>query len=342
MKFIFTCIFISLISLQCVAFGNEIEKNRQSHELLSQQPSSEDCYLKAACGIPIDLEQLKTALERQATSGNSEAQYRLGRLLFLYFDTNRFTDETKKWLEMASNQGNRQAKLLLQIAFEKELLSKEEQKSLWALCIEEAETGSPDNQYYLGKLYALPRAGIANLINPLNKDAEKWLKLAAEQGLVQAQVSFGRLYEELCLLCPTEPDKAKIEKWYKLAADQGYADGEYHLGHYYYYSIYLMSTFSEKPNIESRNAAFKWLSAAAAKNYIPAMMDLGNYYDGSDNKKAIEWYLKAKQEAERQKDDAKLFLWSGLYYSQIAEMYLNGGHGLDKDVVQARDWYRRE
>ena len=64
------------------------------------------------------------------------------------------------------------------------------------------------------------------------KTAVKWYKLAAKQGLVDAQYTLGVLYANGQ---GVPQDYKTAVKWYKLAAEQGDVSAQFYLGHMYHY-----------------------------------------------------------------------------------------------------------
>ena len=66
----------------------------------------------------------------------------------------------------------------------------------------------------------------------LKDDAEavKWYRLAAEQGLANAQHNLGVMYDNGR---GVPQDDAEAVKWYRLAAEQGFANAQYNLGAMY-------------------------------------------------------------------------------------------------------------
>ena len=58
-------------------------------------------------------------------------------------------------------------------------------------------------------------------------EAAKWFKLAAEQGIPQAQYSLGLKYGDGDGVKQDYPESLK---WYKLAAEQSYARAQFNLG----------------------------------------------------------------------------------------------------------------
>jgi TPR repeat protein len=79
-----------------------------------------------------------------------------------------------------------------------------------------AEQGDALGQAKLASLYLLGRNGI----ELDNKQAAKWMTKAAEQGLAEAQVVLGAMYDR-GMGMPGDPKKAT--QWYEKAANQGHA-----------------------------------------------------------------------------------------------------------------------
>jgi hypothetical protein len=59
------------------------------------------------------------------------------------------------------------------------------------------------------------------------KEAVKWYRLSAEQGVAQAQYKLGWMYSN-GLGVPQ--DYKEAVKWYRLSAEQGVAQAQYNLG----------------------------------------------------------------------------------------------------------------
>ncbi|MGY6277608.1 tetratricopeptide repeat protein [Methylomonas sp. MgM2] len=90
---------------------------------------------------------------------------------------------------------------------------------LWALDTEAikqmAEQNSPLAQAKLASLYLLGREGIEKD----EKLAAMWMQKAADQGLVDAQVVMGALYDRGI---GVDADRNKATQWYEKAATQGH------------------------------------------------------------------------------------------------------------------------
>jgi uncharacterized protein len=107
----------------------------------------------------------------------------------------------------------------------------------------------------------------------------KWYRLAAEQGLADAQVVLGMVYQEGWQGRDDWHglrDYGEAAKWYRLAADQGDAWAQFKLGEMYREGQGVPQLFVE---------AHKWLSLAALRRTAavgPATRALGLNADGLD------------------------------------------------------------
>jgi len=90
---------------------------------------------------------------------------------------------------------------------------------LWALDTDGirhmAEQGNPQAQAQLASLYLLGREGVEKD----EKLAAAWMQKAADQGLIDAQVVMGALYDRGI---GVDPDRNKATQWYEKAATQGH------------------------------------------------------------------------------------------------------------------------
>lgn len=118
-----------------------------------------------------------------------------------------------------------------------------------------------------------------------------WRK-AADQGYAPAQARLGEMYDK------AEDDKEAVE-WYRKSAAQGSAAGEYGLG-----VMYAKGEGVEK----DPEQAFSYISRAAEKEYLLAMILMRELYRAGelgiavDPVKAAEWEAKVKQAEAKKKE----------------------------------------
>jgi len=152
-------------------------------------------------------------------------------------------------------------------------------------------------------------------------NAIEGLRLAAEDGIAQAQFSLGLRYENGTGVAK---DPVQAIHWFRQAAEQGYDEAQYMLGCCYNGE----DGFAQDP-IE----AAKWWQKAAAQGHADAQHCLGLSYSigqgvAKNPAEAVKWWRKA---AEKNNVDAEFFL--GLSYAE--------GLGVPKIPEQAVYWLRQ-
>jgi TPR repeat protein len=152
-------------------------------------------------------------------------------------------------------------------------------------------------------------------------NAIEGLRLAAEDGVAQAQFSLGLRYENGTGVAK---DPVQAIHWVRKAAEQGYDEAQYMLGCWYNGE----DGFAKDP-IE----AAKWWEKAAAQGHADAQHCLALSYSigqgvTKNPAEAVKWWRKA---AEKNNVDAEFFL--GLSYAE--------GLGVPKTPEQAVYWLRQ-
>lgn len=155
-------------------------------------------------------------------------------------------------------------------------------------CLEPAEGGNAFAQYVLGVMYY---EGLGVWRN--HAEAVKWLRKAAEQGLVPAQYVLGRAY-----LFPgpgIERNAAEAVKWLRKAAERGDADAQHFLGLAYDRGLGVRTDHAE---------AAKWYRLAAEQGHMAAQEGLGTIYSMGgfgvprDYAEAAKWYRRAAEQGD--------------------------------------------
>lgn len=152
-------------------------------------------------------------------------------------------------------------------------------------------------------------------------EAAKWFRKAAEQGSAESQFALGWCYENgrgVTL------DYYEAAKWTRKAAEQGHTRSQYALGRY------LSTGYGVQQN---HTEAAKWFRKAAEQGHAIAQNSLGYCYIREigvrkDDAEAVKWYRKA---AEQGHADAQNNL-GGCYYT---------GTGVRKDKTEAAKWFRK-
>ena len=141
-----------------------------------------------------------------------------------------------------------------------------------------AARGDPIAHYNLGLMYGRGE-GVAR--DPA--EAARWLRLAAEQGLAEAQAQLGLAYGRGAGVVR---DPVQSARWLGLAADQGVAEAQYNLG-----LLYLRGDGVAK----DAEAAARWMHSAAEHGDAQALSRLGTMYEygrgvAQDDVTAYQWY----------------------------------------------------
>jgi hypothetical protein len=148
-----------------------------------------------------------------------------------------------------------------------------------------------------------------------------WVRAAAEQGFVEAQVRVGRM---LLAGEGTAKNEAAALAWFTRAAEAGDANAQNMLGRCYEYGWGVAA--------DGERAAHLYAQAACA-GHAWAQYNLGHMFlDGisvpQDRDEAFIWYHRA---AEQKHERAMNFL---------ARCY-EEGWGVERDTLAARGWYRQ-
>ena len=151
----------------------------------------------------------------------------------------------------------------------------------------------PDDDFRLGgsEECSCPGNIIFDNDNKDYKEAVKWVKKAAEQGVAGAQYNLGDCYYNGN---GVEQNYKEAVKWFKRAAEQGHALAQYELGFCYYVGNGVKQDYAE---------AVKWYQKAAEQGDVKAQYKLGRcYYLGNgvekDCEEAVKWYKKAAEQED--------------------------------------------
>ena len=193
--------------------------------------------------------------------------------------------------------------------------------------IKSAERGDAQAQFDLGLMYEgdesvtesyaqafLERFALDSL--EFGTQAAKWFRLAADQGVADAQYKLGLMYRN---------DKDVSKDYNELAADQGVTDAKYR-------RALLYKSLSHKGVTKDDAEAAKWFRLAADQGNAAAQYNLALLYERGegvteDDAEAAKWFrLSADQgNAEAQ--------------NNLGFMYANG-KAVPKNDIQAVKWYR--
>jgi len=178
-----------------------------------------------------------------------------------------------------------------------------------AACGPPAEQGDARSQYGLGVIFGT-----------LNDTATalKWIRLACAQGLPEAQLQLGLMYQTGQ---GVGRDEREALQWFLRAGEQGLAESQYQAG---------MSYYQAKGTGQDYSEARQWFGRAAEQGYAQAQARLGEMYARGegvqvDGEHAESWLKRA---AEQGVVDAQYRL--GLLYDE--------GNIVPRDETQAYVW----
>jgi TPR repeat protein len=151
------------------------------------------------------------------------------------------------------------------------------------------------------------------------KEAVKWKRKAADQGLAKAQYNLAGHYGGGL---GVEKDEKEAAKWYRKASEGNLPQAWVALGSKYYFGKGVEKDFKE---------AVKWYRKAAEQEWAYAQTSLAQMYrDGKgvkqDYKKAFEWFTKAAEQGYPIADRG------------LGHLYLVGW-GVPKDNEKAYAWF---
>jgi len=127
-----------------------------------------------------------------AEQGNPEAQYKVGEMYELGKGVSKNNITAKTWFEKAAKQGHKKSTYKLLYLEIKANGLNDYTKTQLGMLRQESASGSPDAQYFLGKLYATGIGVPKNLENALT-----WLNKASFNGVTEAEHEAIAVEEEL-------------------------------------------------------------------------------------------------------------------------------------------------
>ena len=151
--------------------------------------------------------------------------------------------------------------------------------------------------------------------------AQYYYRLAAEQGLPEAQYQLAAMYKEGLGL---KQDQRQAVSWYHQAAEQGHKQAQASLGYMYSKGLGIQ---------QSQGQALHWYLKAAEQGVMSAQYNLAYIYDKAQGTRqnypqAAFWYEKAAEQGDA---DAQ---------NSLGRFYLEG-LGVNKDKARAKALYRQ-
>ena len=143
-----------------------------------------------------------------AEQGNAEAQYKVGEMYETGKGTGRDATKAEEWYIKANKQGHKKAAYkLLFLDIQKSGMNNERKQKMAELR-KEANSGTGDAQYFLGKMYA---AGVG--VSKSYTNAQNWLSKATFNGIPEAETELIAVEEEIARIeARNAARKAEAEK----------------------------------------------------------------------------------------------------------------------------------
>ena len=273
------------------------------------EPSSPPSKQEAAPSAEERLAQL----QKQANSGNADAQFGLGVMYHNGKGVPKDYAKAVEWYQKAAAQGNANAQFILGLIYKNgEGVPKDAAKAVeWYQ--RAAVQGHADAQFELAGMYfrgeGVPQDDAKGI---------EWGQKAAAQGHSKAQYNLGMMY----LNGEGVPKNvAKAVELLQKSAVQGYARAQNNIGAMY-------ESGEGVPKDAAK--AVEWYQKAAVQGHAGAQHNLGMMYRNGesvpkDSAKAVEWFQKAAAQGNA---DAQFYL--GVMYDD--------GNGVPEDSVLAYAW----
>src|SRR5579859_7199667 len=184
----------------------------------------------------------------------------------------------------------------------------------WQALFSIAESGDPEAQYWLGRIYEAGR------LLPIEKQKSAyWYQKSAEQGYAPAEYWVCRIR--------ANQDPIELERCMWRAAENGVAEAQFWLG----------VAFDQNPwiGVTDKKEALKWYKRAGEGDLPEAENELGVHYQDGDGieqnyVQAAYWFRKAAEHVPN-------LGGAGQGRNNLGNLY-EECHGVPKDYVQAYMW----
>lgn len=215
----------------------------------------------------------RDAAEKRAESGDSEAQFAFGYMLFEGIGGPPDEERARGFLEKSSAQGNGDATFMLGLMHGMGHGYQQNSQRAEELITLAASYGQPEAQRHVGE--AMLRRGEY-------KTAFHWLHISAHRENLTAALTVAHMLRKGI---GTEANVENSARWYAWAASRGSATGKFQLG------VFLLEGTGTRASVEEAKKCFK-LAAADGKpeglTYLAATYASGNLGDGQEFE-ATKW-----------------------------------------------------
>ncbi|MDP7011830.1 MAG: hypothetical protein QF685_10650 [Verrucomicrobiota bacterium] len=263
--------------------------------------------------LPLSLEGAnRISLERQAASGDAEAQYQLAEALFWGIDGNQDLKLAAVWAEASARQGNAkgQYRIAVQLMMGQGVESNSENDRKGFEWLAKASVGlqklvkqdDQDAQHKLALLYlsGMVKGGEDKPYNIDRKKAADLLEKSSNAGMTSSQYQLALIHQFGLSQDGRKQSKEKVLLWLQKAADNGSV--------YASYGMWTMFKQSQGRLVKLNDAKI-YLTSSAEQGYAIAQYQYGvslyeGLFGGVDQKAGIGWIKKA---AEQGLGSAQLF-----------------------------------
>lgn len=241
--------------------------------------------LRQALGGPRDDASAWRWIERAAKSGDPRAALEMGRCCLSGDGVEKSEQNAVFWLREGANAGNAEAQYQLA------MLYRDKNSSLWNSAKAASLMSKAAEKRYPAALFALSEMcergeGVARDV----KSADRWLVLAAEHGVPEAQFKLAKFYLTGAFGHAFPQDYRVAIEWFKRAGAHGVAEAQYEVG--------LRYERNEGVDEPDKMRAVDYFLKSAQMGYAPAQYRMGQLYQYGDTvvkslDEARRWYQAA-------------------------------------------------
>ena len=265
-------------------------------------------------GVARDHVEATRWLRLAADQGVAVAQISLADMYLEGLGVGKDDTEAVRWLRRAADSTDSGAGLSFE--FLGDLVGAASQFALSTIWNEGNAAARTEAQFLLGLMHMEGRG-----VPPVDAEAMRWFRLAADRAHAGAQNILGLMYLEGRGVAQNHTEAVR---WYRLAAEQGHADGQVNLGGMYDRGWGVAQNDSE---------AVRWYRLAAGQGDAGGQTNLGYMYAhgrgvAKDDAEAVRWYRLAAEQGNSVAQHAL-----GIAYAE--------GQGVVRDDTQAVRWYHR-
>lgn len=266
--------------------GNGVEKNEEKAVELWQKAAEQGhtealycigkSFLSGTNSLPQNAERAVWFLNEAAKRGYPEAQYYLGQCKYDGYGCAKDYSEAYRWMKAAADHGHREA-IYCEATYWENGIGVPKDINIARLRYQSAaEKGHAKAQEWSG-IDAYRSADWTNAL--------KWLQMAAEQNMHEAELYLGLCYD--VGRGNLQADAVKAAALYKRSADSGYSEAQYHYAH----------CLAEGRGVQKDVKSAVELMAEAGESEVFAAEEwLAKYYSdetaGNIPEKALYWYEK--------------------------------------------------